>query len=230
MSKKVTLSRRKVEAFVKCPRCFWLEVRHEIKQPESYPLALNVAMDMLLKAEFDEYRARTKPHPILMEYRIPAKLFGDLPKLQEWRNNRKGLRWTDPATGHTLFGAVDDVLEFPDRTLAVLDYKSSGANEITIYPSYQLQLDVYTFLLQKMGYKTRPKAYLAFFMAVKDGGFNGHLPFRGEVKEVETEPERVYELFQQAAEAAQSDRMPSSGEECDLCRWFDEANSILIKE
>ncbi len=97
------------------------------------------------------------------------------------------MRWTDPATGHTLFGAVDDILEFPDQTLAVLDYKSSGANEITIYPSYQLQMDVYTFLLQKMGYRTHPKAYLAFFVAVKDGGFNGHLPFRGEVREVQAQ-------------------------------------------
>ena len=37
------------------------------------------------------------------------------------------LRWTDPDTGHTLFGAVDDALEFPDGSLAIIDYKSSGS-------------------------------------------------------------------------------------------------------
>jgi len=99
-------------------------------------------MDQLLKEEFDACRAAGKPHPILVENHINAKLFDDRQKLDEWRNNFRGLRWTDPKSGHTLFGAVDDILEFPDESLAVLDYKSSGAKEITIYDSYQLQIDI----------------------------------------------------------------------------------------
>jgi hypothetical protein len=206
-----------------CPRCFWLQNRHGVKQPKGYPLALNIAMDQLLKAEFDEFRAAGKPHPILVENKVEATLFRDTGKLNEWRNNFRGLRWADPKSGHTLYGAVDDVLEFPDDSLAILDYKSSGAREVTIYDSYQLQMDVYTFLLQRLGYRTAPNAYFAFFVAVKDDGFNGRLPFRAELVAVTPQPDRVHKLFKDAIEIVQSHQEPESGTECDVCRWNTEA-------
>lgn len=221
------LSRWQLDLFVGCPRCFWLLKRHGIKQPAGYPLALNTAMDGLLKAEFDEYRARGEPHPIMTQHGLAAKLFRDLAKLQEWRNNFQGLRWIDPQSGHVLFGAVDEILEFPDGSMAVMDYKSSGAREVAVYPSYQLQMDVYTFLLQQLGYRTAPKAYFAFFVAVRDNGFQGRLPFRGELVAVETCPERVAGLFQQAIETAQSPRVPASGQECESCRWLDQAGPAI---
>lgn len=223
----VTLSRWQLELFCKCPRCFWLLKRHNVKQPEGYPLALNTAMDGLLKAEFDLYRAKGQPHPILVDHQIAAKLFEDTTRLEAWRNNFQGLRWKDAGTGHTLFGAVDDVLEFPDGSLAVLDYKSSGARGATVYPSYQLQLDVYTFLLQQLGYKTAPQAFLAFFLAVKDDGFNGRLPFRPVLLSVTPQPERVPQMFEQAIRLVQSDRLPQPGAACDCCRWFGEALARL---
>ena len=223
-AKPVVLSRWQLDLFVKCPRCFWLLKRHGVKQPDSYPLALNIAVDGLLKAEFDACRATgDRTHPLLREHGVPARLFGDLERLRVWRNNFQGLRWSDPATGHTLFGAVDDVLEFPDGALAPLDYKASGAKEAKVYPSYQLQLDVYTFLLQCLGYRTAPQAYLAFYMVVKDAGFEGRLPFRGSLVAVNAQPERVLELFQRAVALAMSESAPPAGTECDVCRWFTEA-------
>ncbi len=227
VGQKLTLSRWQLELFSQCPRCFWLLKRYGVKQPGSFPLALNTAMDMLLKAEFDEFRVKGLPHPLLTESRIGATLFRDLKQLEVWRNNRQGLRWTDPSTGHTLYGAIDDLLEFPDGTMAVLDYKSSGAAEITIYPSYQLQMDVYTFLLRQLGYRTAPNAFLAFFLAVKDDGFRGRLPFRGTMKAVSPRPERIPELFKRAVAIAHADQMPASGEACDLCRWFGEAKAVV---
>ncbi len=223
--KRVTLSRWQLELLTKCPRCFWLLNRHGVKQPKSLPLALNTAMDQLLKEEFDEYRAAGEPHPILTEHGVPAKLFGDAQQLQAWRNNFQGLRWSDAGTGHTLFGAVDEILEFPDGSLAVMDYKSSGASAATIYPSYQLQMDVYTFLLQRMGFRTAPRAYVAFFLAVKSDRFNGRLPFRAELVEVIPQPERVHALFERAVAVAQADEVPAPGAECDLCRWHAEAQA-----
>src|SRR3989338_1515842 len=102
------LSRWQLDLFVECPRCFWLLKRHNIKQPEGYPLALNTAMDGLLKAEFDVYRAKGEPHPILVDHQIHAKLFADTTRLDAWRNTFQGLRWKDPVSGYTLFGAVED--------------------------------------------------------------------------------------------------------------------------
>ena len=226
----VTLSRSQLDLLVKCPRCFWLQNRHGVKQPKGYPLALNIAMDHLLKKEFDEYRAAGKLPPMLVEHHIEASLLSDTGKLDEWRNNFRGLRWTDPKSGHTLYGAVDDILEFPDDSLAVLDYKSSGAKEVTLYDSYQLQMDVYTFLLQRLGYRTAPKAYFAFFIAVKDDGFNGRLPFRAQLLEVTPEPDRVHDLFKRAMALTQSEDEPEPGVACDLCRWYGQATETMNGE
>lgn len=76
-----------------------------------------------------------------------------------------------------------------------------------------------------------PKAFLAFFLAVKDDGFNGRLPFRRVLLSVTPQPERVAPLFQHAIRLAQSDQLPPPGEACDCCRWFrDTAHFVTHKE
>lgn len=47
------LSRSKIDLFIKCPRCFYLDRRLGVGQPPSFPLSLNSAVDTLLKNEFD---------------------------------------------------------------------------------------------------------------------------------------------------------------------------------
>ena len=223
----VTLSRWQLNLFTECPRCFWLVNRFGVKQPKSLPFALNNAIDGLLKAEFDEHRAAGTLPPIFSMLNGRAKLFTDTERLQTWRNNFQGVRWKDSSTGHTLFGAIDDLLTFQDGTTAVVDYKSSGSAAPTIYPSYQLQMDVYTYLLQQLGFKIAPKAYFAFFLVVKDDGFNGRLPFREQLIEVTPDPRRVPALFAQAVAVAQADELPTPGAACDLCRWYGEAVPIV---
>jgi hypothetical protein len=239
------LSRRQMDQFIKCPRCFWLEKRHGVILPAGYPLALNQAMDTLLKQEFDLCRREGRPHPIQSQHvtaledgtldaspcgPVQARLFPEADRLQEWRSSRRGLRWTDPLTEFTLFGAVDDLFQFPDGSLAVVDYKSSGASQIKVYPSYRFQLEVYTFLLSRMGYATSEDGYLAFFVARKDDGFGGRLPFQGTLVRVKLKPERVVDLFREAAALAEADSAPLPGEECDLCRWNAEAEEALKRQ
>ena len=227
MPRAVTLSRWQLSLFLECPRCFWFVNRHKVKLPKSLPFALNNAIDGLLKIEFDQHRAAGTLPRIFSSLQGQAKLFTDTGKLEIWRNNFQGLRWTDPSSKHTLFGAVDDVLEFLDGSVAVVDYKSTGSASPTIYPSYQLQMDVYTYLLRQLGYRTAPKSYFAFFVVVKDDGFRGRLPFREHLIEVTPQPERVPALFAQAIALALEDQMPTKGVECDLCRWYGEATQKM---
>ena len=49
------LSRSRVYNFLDCPRCFYLTQRLGIRKPDSYPFNLNIAVDELLKNEFDGY-------------------------------------------------------------------------------------------------------------------------------------------------------------------------------
>ena len=55
--KAYPLSRSKVDNFLKCPRCFYIDRRLGISPPSMPPFVLNNAVDKLLKKEFDNYRA-----------------------------------------------------------------------------------------------------------------------------------------------------------------------------
>ena len=66
------LSRSKIDLFIKCPRCFYLDRRLGVAQPPSYPFSLNSAVDKLLKKELDLYRAKGTPHPLMKTYGLNA--------------------------------------------------------------------------------------------------------------------------------------------------------------
>src|SRR3989344_999197 len=170
IQKPIQLSPSSLNLYLECPLCFWLDKKQGIRRPPPYPYALNSAVDILLKEEFDRYRAKDEPHPLMVAYNIPAKLFPNQTLLKEWRNNFEGIRYYDRAIDATLFGAVDDVLEFRNGALAPLDYKSTGSAAAKIYDRFQLQLDTYTFLMEKNGYKTKRKGYLAFYIVDKSRG------------------------------------------------------------
>ena len=118
-------------------------------------------MDSILKNHFDKFREMGKMPPELANLE-GYQLFTDKELLKVWRNNRKGIQWTDEE-GNLLRGAVDNILQKGSK-LVVLDYKTRG------YPlkedtaaHYQNQMDIYTFLLQKNGYETEDYAYLLFY-------------------------------------------------------------------
>ena len=52
----IKISRSKIDLFLECPRCFYLDVVKKIKRPPGFPFNLNNAVDMLLKKEFDRHR------------------------------------------------------------------------------------------------------------------------------------------------------------------------------
>lgn len=47
------ISRSKIDLFLNCPRCFFMDRVLGISQPPGYPFSLNSAVDHLLKKEFD---------------------------------------------------------------------------------------------------------------------------------------------------------------------------------
>ncbi len=66
------VSRSKIELFMQCPRCFWLDVRLKIKRPSSPPFNINKAIDELFKKEFDTYRISGEPHPLMSDNGVKA--------------------------------------------------------------------------------------------------------------------------------------------------------------
>lgn len=220
---KFQLSPNSLNLYLECPHCFWLEKKMGIRRPPPYPYALNAAVDVLLKEEFDTYREKNEVHPLLIEHNIPAKLFGNQNLLNQWRNNFSGIRHYDPEIGATLFGAVDDILEFPDGSLAPLDYKSTGSKVANIYDRFQIQMDIYTYLLEKNGFKTPRKGYLAFYVVDKSNGFIDRLPFKKELHEIETNPDDVYDLFKEAVAVLKQNTPPLHSQDCKFGHWFKNA-------
>src|SRR3989338_4487767 len=145
-----------------CPRCFWLHFKKDIKRPAGIFPSLPSGMDRILKAHFDSFRDRGELPPELEELNGNVKLFDNVELLDIWRNNFKGVQWTDKK-GNLFKGAIDNIL-VKEKKLIVLDYKTRG------YPlkedtaeHYQGQLDIYNLLLRKNNYETEDYSYLLFY-------------------------------------------------------------------
>ncbi len=223
---QIKLSPNSLNLYYECPLCFWLDKRMRIRRPQPYPYALNAAVDVLLKEEFDKYRKKGELHPLLAANNIPAKLFPNQKLLDEWRNNFKGIRYYDPTLDATLFGAVDDILEFSDGRLAPLDYKSTGSKVPTVYDRFQLQMDIYTYLLEKNGYKTIKKGCLAFYIVDKENGFEDKLPFKKEIHMIDTDSSYIQNLFEEAANLLRGPEPVSHSADCQYGKWLNEISDL----
>src|SRR3954463_10474552 len=91
------LSRSKIDLFIECPRCFYLDRRLGVGRPPGFPFSLNSAVDHLLKKEFDAYRHRKEPHPLITSAGISAIPFAH-ERLGEWRDNFTGVATHHQAT------------------------------------------------------------------------------------------------------------------------------------
>src|SRR3989344_5793791 len=136
--KKWRLSRSKIDLFVECPRCFYLDNKLGTGRPRGPAFTLNIAVDALFKKEFDVHRANKSAHPLMEQYGIDAVPYAHK-DFETWRENFKGVEYVHPGTGFTISGAVDDVWQNKKGELIVVDYKSTSKNgklefEITLVP------------------------------------------------------------------------------------------------
>lgn len=219
------LSRSKIELFLDCPRCFWLEVSRKIKRPSGAPYTINNAIDFLLKQEFDIHREKGTPHPLMVQAGIDALPYKS-PEIDTWRHNFTGVQFDHKKSGFHVFGAVDDVWVNPSGELIVVDYKATGANQHQIYDSYRRQMEVYQWLLAANGYKVSRTGYFVFAKASKAGGFGmgeAVLPFDIFVEPLLGDPSWVDGVLMKAREVLDSDEAPMPASDCEYCRYVSSA-------
>lgn len=169
------ISRTKIDLFVDCPRCFWLDARLKISRPKGPPFTLNSAVDQLLKQEFDALRKDGKQHPLQIEYGIDARPVMH-EQLNVWRENFKGVQFLHEPTGLLVTGAIDDLWQDSKGKYIVLDYKStSKAGKIRElgherwHDQYRRQLAVYQWLLRQNGLDVSDTGYWLYCNAQKSG-------------------------------------------------------------
>jgi hypothetical protein len=219
------LSPSSLNLFNECPRCFWLHINKGIKRPAGIFPSLPGGMDRILKVHFDKFMEQGKFPPELQENDCVkgCKLFDDAEKLKLWRNNFKGIQWTDKE-GNILMGAVDNLLQKGDK-LIVLDFKTRGAGvKEDTAQHYQNQLNIYNFLLQKNGHKTEDYAYLLFYhpTSVND---DGSVIFTTELIRMDISISNAEKLFKKAIEVLKG-KMPKSAEECEYCKWVEKHSDV----
>lgn len=218
------ISRSKVDLFLECPRCFYLDQRLGITRPQTFPLTLNIAVDELLKKEFDLLRDNGDPHPIMSEYGIDAVPLKH-PDLEAWRDAmRRGIEYVDPKTNLSVRGGVDDVWVRPNGELLIVDYKAKATREeITLDgdlgDQYKRQIEVYQWLFRKNGFQVSNTAYFVFVNGKKDAEkFDGKLEFDMSIIAVEGDTSWIDGTIPKIKECLIGD-LPVPDENCAYCNY-----------
>ena len=216
------LSRSKIDLFMDCRRCFYLDRRLGISRPPSFPFNLNSAVDLLLKKEFDFFRKEHKPHPLMRAQNIQAIPF-ECEELKTWRTNFQGIQFLHKKTQFIITGAIDDLWVNTDDELIVVDYKStSKEGKVTLDAPWQItykrQLEIYQWLLKKLGYLVCQTGYFVYCNGIRSKDmFHKRLdftidllPYRGDDRWIEPTLLEIYDTLNQ-------DLLPTSNKTCSFC-------------
>ena len=123
------ISRSKFNNFLDCKRCFYLDRVKGLKDPGMPGWSLNVAVDELLKKEFDLLRNQKKPHPIFKKHNLNFIPYAH-EDMDKWRNSLSGgISYQDENTNLILHGGIDDVwFNLDTKELVVSDYKAQSTS------------------------------------------------------------------------------------------------------
>lgn len=219
------LSRSKIDLFLNCPRCFYLDRKLGVAQPPGYPFSLNSAVDKLLKKEFDIHRADGTTHPLMKEYGIDAIPLSH-EKIDEWRDSlRAGITFKIDGENVVITGGVDDVWINPDGEFIIVDYKATSKDaEVTLDADWQIgykrQMEIYQWLFRKNGFKVSSVGYFVYCNGNTDKkAFDGKLEFEIKVIPYEGDTSWVEKTILDAIECLKCDTLPESGENCDFCKY-----------
>jgi len=227
------LSRSRIEQFLKCPRCFYIDRRLGVGVPPGFPFNLNTAVDTLLKKEFDIHRAKNKAHPLMKEYGLDLVPF-EHEMMDEWRENFKGVQYHHKPTNFIITGAVDDVWVDSDGMLYVVDYKATSKDkeikelDEDWQDGYKRQMEIYQWLLRKNEFKVSDTGYFVYCNGKTDKkAFDKKLEFDINIIPYKGSDKWVDKAIKDAHECLQSDEIPEAGDDCDYCSYIYSINSKI---
>jgi len=222
-SEPFKLSRSKLDLFLNCPRCFYLDRRLGIGQPGFPPFSLNNAVDALLKKEFDIHRAAQSKHPLLEHYGLDAVPFQH-PSINFWRDAlRGGIQFAHKPSNFLLTGGVDDVWVNPAGELIIVDYKAtSKPGEVNLDAEWQIgykrQMEIYQWLFRQNGFTVSPTGYFVYCNGDADkAAFDGRLEFSLKLIPYSGDDSWVGSALVDAAACLRAEAPPPATPDCDYC-------------
>ena len=231
------ISRSKFFNFLSCKRCFYLDRVIGLKEPSMPGWALNLAVDDLLKKEFDLYRKEQKPHPIMVKHNLKCVPFQH-EELNTWRNSLKGgISYLDKKTNLIIHGGVDDIwYDLKEKKLIVVDYKAQSSK----YPvttssylnsewhlSYKLQMDIYVHILKKMNFFVSDISY--FYVCngeKKNDKFENKLDFKTTLIPYKVNTSWIGKKILEMKEVLNLKYVPAIEPTCEKCAYLKGAKNF----
>ncbi len=232
---KWKLSRSKIDSFIECPRCFYLDNKLGTKRPGMPSFNLNIAVDALFKKEFDTHRANKTRHPIMEEYNIDAVPFAH-PNLDIWRDAFQGITYHHTETGLIVSGAVDDIWVTPNDSLIVVDYKATSKqgrildlSDSSWETQYKRQVGVYQWLLKQNGFEVSKIAYFVYANGRTDFDvFDNTLHFDTTLVSTQGETDWIEPTLRDIKKCLESEAVPPIGESCEYCPYREACGKKLF--
>ena len=238
-TKPFKVSRSKFSDFLNCKRCFYLDRVRGLSQPKLPGWSLNVAVDENKKKEFDYYREKKQPHPIMIKNKLNfVPFFHD--DLDKWRNSLSGgISYYDKKTNLIIQGGVDDIwYNTITKEIIVVDYKAQSQNgKITSFEylnspfhiGYKQQMDIYVFILKKMGFLVSDKTYFYVCNANKNlEQFDSKLNFDTYLIEYKSNINWIEDKILEMKNTLDNDT-PDINESCENCAYINQANLLAKK-
>jgi len=221
------ISRFRMELYLECPRCFYLDRRLGLDRPSLPSWPLNDAVDHLLKNEFDLLRKDGRKHSLMEKYGIDAVPFQH-PELAEWRddyNRFVGACVLHKKTNLEICGIIDDIWVNSQGQLHIVDYKStSTSREISLddefKQGYKKQVEWYQWIFKQKGFNVSEIAYFVYANGLKgERIFDGKLEFELQIISHQGDISWVEPLIFEMKKCLDSDKIPEPNPNCEFCGY-----------
>ena len=218
------VSRSQIEAFVECPRCFWLNHRRGLRRPSSPPFLINTLIDRVLKKEFDVHRAAQTSHPIMIAHGLDAVPFQH-PQIDEWREHFVGMQFHDEHTNLNIAGAVDDIWQRSSGRLIVVDYKATAKDgQVTLNEAwqdgYKRQMGVYIWLLRKQGFEVEDRGFFLYCNGQDAESFGQRLNFSVSLLPYTGDCDWIEPTLVDLKACLMADDIPPAPHDCEFCGYI----------
>ncbi|MBI2056551.1 MAG: PD-(D/E)XK nuclease family protein [Candidatus Sungbacteria bacterium] len=222
--KPFKVSRSGIELFVECPCCFYLNNCLGIRRPSGPPFNINKAVDTLLKKEFDLHRAEKTAHPLMAQYGLDAVPYQH-EKMDEWRENFKGVQFLHEQTNLLITGAVDDIWVNPAGEIIVVDYKAtSKTSEVNLNAEWQMgykrQMEIYQWILRQCGFKVSKTGYFVYCNGRTDKeAFDGKVEFDITLLPYTGEDGWIEGVLKKLKKCLERGDAPEPSTDCEFCGY-----------
>ena len=230
------VSRSKIDLFMNCSLCFYLDCRLGVGRPPGFPFALNSAVDLLLKKEFDIHRGKKRAHPLMANYGLKDIIPFEHEELDMWRSNFKGIRYIHEPTNLLVTGAIDDVwVNTKSGELSIVDYKSTSKEEkVSLDKKWQIgykrQMEVYQWLFRQNDFKVSPTGYFVYCNGKTDReAFDSKLEFDIDIIAYTGNDAWVVKALTEMKACLLSDKVPKPVSTCDYCAYRKAARDVQTK-